>query len=206
MDWLVAIDTLDDLVHNAPGVPLTDEVRIDRDELQRALDTLLAELPEELNGRPDVDAHLRLAEVVRNAKPVPLTGQVRVDKDAVYELLDRLRADVPPIVAGIPPLPPDLKRLVDALDALDVLVRDGRSFFRSTARIDAAELRAAMDEVHAAATVDFRRADEEGALDALDLLVAEATPARGDTVRLTAAPVTSAIGRLEGTAYRLAGQ
>src|SRR6266487_4678218 len=32
MDVLVLIDKLDDLVHNAKAVPLTDQVRIDREE------------------------------------------------------------------------------------------------------------------------------------------------------------------------------
>src|SRR3712207_8589517 len=75
--------------HNAPGVPLTDEVRIDRDELQRGLDTLLQELPKELDGRPDVDAHLRLAEGVRNARPVPLPGQGRRSEEHTSELQSR---------------------------------------------------------------------------------------------------------------------
>ena len=33
MDVLVLIDKLDDLVHNAKPVPLTDQVRVDRDEI-----------------------------------------------------------------------------------------------------------------------------------------------------------------------------
>jgi len=33
MDILVLIDKLDDLVHNAKQVPLTDQVRIDREEI-----------------------------------------------------------------------------------------------------------------------------------------------------------------------------
>src|SRR6266508_2193070 len=35
MDVLVLIDKLDDLVHNAKAVPLTDQVRIDREETMR---------------------------------------------------------------------------------------------------------------------------------------------------------------------------
>src|SRR5918997_191303 len=36
MDVLVLIDKLDDLVHNAKAVPLTDQVRIDREEIYDA--------------------------------------------------------------------------------------------------------------------------------------------------------------------------
>jgi hypothetical protein len=38
MDVLVLIDKLDDLVHNAKAVPLTDQVRIDREEIYDILD------------------------------------------------------------------------------------------------------------------------------------------------------------------------
>src|SRR5207344_1447400 len=36
MDVLVLIDKLDDLVHNARPVPLTDQVRVDREEIYQA--------------------------------------------------------------------------------------------------------------------------------------------------------------------------
>jgi hypothetical protein len=48
MDVLVLIDKLDDLVHNAKAVPLTDQVRIDRDEIYDILDQMRATIPEEL--------------------------------------------------------------------------------------------------------------------------------------------------------------
>src|SRR5262252_8785231 len=38
MDVLVLIDKLDDLVHNAKAVPLTDQVRIDREEIYDIID------------------------------------------------------------------------------------------------------------------------------------------------------------------------
>src|SRR5215469_2338639 len=36
MDVLVLIDKLDDLVHNAKPVPLTDQVRVDKEEIKQA--------------------------------------------------------------------------------------------------------------------------------------------------------------------------
>jgi F0F1-type ATP synthase membrane subunit b/b' len=48
MDILVLIDKLDDLVNNAKGVPMTDQVRIDRDEIFDVLDQMRATIPEEL--------------------------------------------------------------------------------------------------------------------------------------------------------------
>src|SRR3954454_17297688 len=48
MDVLVLIDKLDDLVHNAKAVPLTDQVRIDREEIYDILAQMRATLPEEI--------------------------------------------------------------------------------------------------------------------------------------------------------------
>jgi cell division septum initiation protein DivIVA len=48
MDVLVLIDKIDDLVHNAKGVPLTDQVRIDREEVYDILDQMRATIPEEI--------------------------------------------------------------------------------------------------------------------------------------------------------------
>src|SRR3954447_14439580 len=47
MDVLVLIDKLDDLVRNAKHVPLTSEVRVDKEELDDVLDQLRATIPEE---------------------------------------------------------------------------------------------------------------------------------------------------------------
>src|ERR1700709_1085221 len=49
MDVLVLIDKLDELVHGAKAVPLTDQVRIDREEIWEILDQMRATIPEEIN-------------------------------------------------------------------------------------------------------------------------------------------------------------
>lgn len=48
MDVLVLIDRLDDLLHNAKAVPLTDQVRIDREEIFDILDQMRATIPDEV--------------------------------------------------------------------------------------------------------------------------------------------------------------
>jgi cell division septum initiation protein DivIVA len=48
MDVLVLIDKLDDLVHNSKAVPLTDQVRVDREEVYEILDQMRATIPEEI--------------------------------------------------------------------------------------------------------------------------------------------------------------
>ena len=47
MDVLVLIDKLDDVVHNARPVPLTDQVRVDREEIYDLLDQMRATIREE---------------------------------------------------------------------------------------------------------------------------------------------------------------
>ena len=48
MDVLVLIDKLDDQVHNAKPVPLTDQVRVDKEEIYDILDQMRATIPEEI--------------------------------------------------------------------------------------------------------------------------------------------------------------
>jgi hypothetical protein len=55
MDVLDLVDKLDDLVHNAKTVPLTDQVRIDREEVYEILDQMRAAIPEEIKQRRTSD-------------------------------------------------------------------------------------------------------------------------------------------------------
>src|SRR6266496_4147244 len=48
MDVLVLIDKLDDLVHNAKPMPMTDKVRVDKEEIYDILDQMRATIPEEI--------------------------------------------------------------------------------------------------------------------------------------------------------------
>ena len=48
MDVLELIDKLDDLIHNARAVPLTDQVRIDREAIYDLLDQMRSTIPEEV--------------------------------------------------------------------------------------------------------------------------------------------------------------
>src|SRR5829696_2456939 len=48
MEILVLIDKLDDIVKNARPVPLTDQVRLDKQAIYDVLDEMRAELPEML--------------------------------------------------------------------------------------------------------------------------------------------------------------
>ena len=77
MDVLVLIDKLDDLVHNAKKVPLTDEVRVDREQIYDILDQMRATIPEEIKQARWIvkERQEMLAEAKREAE--------RIVKDAV---------------------------------------------------------------------------------------------------------------------------
>src|SRR6201985_3290658 len=77
MDVLVLIDKLDDLVHNAKPVPLTDQVRVDKAEIYDILDQRRATIPEEIKQARWIvkERQEMLAEAKREAE--------RIVKDAV---------------------------------------------------------------------------------------------------------------------------
>jgi hypothetical protein len=95
---LELIDAIDDLVHEAKPVPLSDQVRVDRAELE----SLIGALREEVAGlRRPHDALALIGEletIVREAGRIPLTGRLRVEREAVYAILDTLRFAVPELV------------------------------------------------------------------------------------------------------------
>src|SRR3712207_7472387 len=72
MDVLVLIDKLDDLVHNAKQVPLTDQVRVDREEIYDILDQMRATIPEEIKQARWIvkERQEMLAEAKREAERI----------------------------------------------------------------------------------------------------------------------------------------
>ncbi len=93
MDFLQAIDALDDLVFEAPSVPLTDRVRLKREDLDAAV-ARFRELPSSEPVHGAVIRHLieQLERLAAAAEPLPVfRSQVQVDKGEIYELLDRMR-------------------------------------------------------------------------------------------------------------------
>jgi hypothetical protein len=87
---MAAVEELDELVSKASGVPLTDQVRLDRRQAYVLLDRLRAALSQ---GPAEPAAMVdELDEFFRQAKPVPLTDQIRVGRAEIYDVLDRMRA------------------------------------------------------------------------------------------------------------------
>ncbi len=91
---------LDQIVREARPVPLTTQVRVEKDAAYDVLDRMRAEAEREhaalLVPLDELD------DTIHNAKPVPLTSQVRIDRERVEELLDQMRTAIGPGNSGPP--------------------------------------------------------------------------------------------------------
>jgi cell division septum initiation protein DivIVA len=82
MDVLVLIDKLDDLVHNARTVPLTDSVMVDREEIYELLDQMRSTIPEEIKQARWIvkERQEMLAEAKQEAERVLKEAQDRAEQ------------------------------------------------------------------------------------------------------------------------------
>ena len=82
MDVLVLIDKLDDLIHNAKPVPLTDQVRVDKEEIYDILDQMRATIPEEIKQARWIvkERQEMLAEAKREAERVIKEAREKQDQ------------------------------------------------------------------------------------------------------------------------------
>ncbi len=91
MDVLVLIDKLDDLIHNAKPVPLTDQVRVDKEEIYDILDQMRATIPEEIKQARWIvkERQEMLAEAKREAERVIKEARERQDQLVAEEEVTR---------------------------------------------------------------------------------------------------------------------
>src|SRR5437763_1348316 len=100
MDVLVLIDKLDDLVHNAKAVPLTDQVRIDREEIYDILDQMRATIPEEIKQARWIvkERQEMLAEAKREAERIVKEARERqtrlVSEQEITKAAERAAEDI----------------------------------------------------------------------------------------------------------------
>jgi cell division septum initiation protein DivIVA len=82
MDVLVLIDKLDDLVHNSKQVPLTDQVRVDKEEIYDLLDQMRATIPEEIKQARWIvkERQEMLAEARREAERILAEARERQEQ------------------------------------------------------------------------------------------------------------------------------
>jgi cell division septum initiation protein DivIVA len=92
MDVLVLIDKLDELVHNAKAVPLTDQVRIDREEIWEILDQMRATIPEEIKQARWIvkERQEMLGEAKREAERIVLEARELAAREASQQEVVRL--------------------------------------------------------------------------------------------------------------------
>lgn len=100
MDVLVLIDKLDDLIHNAKQIPLTENVRVDREEIYDLLDQMRATIPEEIKQARWIvkERQEMLAEAKREAERIVAEAKDKqaqlVSAEEVVKQAERLAEDI----------------------------------------------------------------------------------------------------------------
>ena len=100
MDVLVLIDKLDDLVHNAKQVPLTDQVRVDKEEIYDLLDQMRATIPEEIKQARWIvkERQEMLAEAKKEAERIVKDARERqehlISNEEVTKAAERAAEDI----------------------------------------------------------------------------------------------------------------
>ena len=92
MDVLVLIDKLDDLIHNAKTVPLTDTVRVEREEVYDLLDQLRMSIPDEVRQAHWIvkERNDMLAEAKRESERLIQEARDKAEELASQEEVVRL--------------------------------------------------------------------------------------------------------------------
>jgi hypothetical protein len=117
MDVLVLIDKLDDTIHNAKPVPLTDQVRVDKEEVYDILDQMRATIPEEIKQarwivkeRQEMlaEAKREAERIIREAREeqIRLIGEEEIVKQAEREdyaddILNTLEVNLTKFIAAV---------------------------------------------------------------------------------------------------------
>jgi cell division septum initiation protein DivIVA len=100
MDVLVLIDKLDDLVHNAKRLALTDQVRVDKEEIYDILDQMRATMPEEIKQARWIvkERQEMLAEAKREAARIIMAAGARaaklIDEEEIKKQAERAAEDI----------------------------------------------------------------------------------------------------------------
>jgi hypothetical protein len=100
MKILTLIDELDDLIHNAKPVPLTDQVRVDKEAIFDILDQMRADVPETL-AQARVDGPL-VGGIAREALTEAMSAAI---KENIPEIA-RASAAAMSAPSGASPRPP----------------------------------------------------------------------------------------------------
>lgn len=102
MDVLVLIDKLDDLIHSAKTVPLTDTVRIEKEEIYDILDQMRASIPEEIKQARWIvkERQDMLAEAKREAERMIQEARDKAEEIASREEVVRIAHEQADAILG----------------------------------------------------------------------------------------------------------
>src|ERR671924_435986 len=109
MDVLVLIDKLDDTIHNAKPVPLTDQVRVDKEEVYDTLDQMRATIPEEIKQARWIvkERQEMLAEAKRESERIIEDARAREREirlgaaDYADDILNTLEVNLTKFIAAV---------------------------------------------------------------------------------------------------------
>jgi cell division septum initiation protein DivIVA len=100
MDVLVLIEKLDDVIHDARGVPLSGDVRVNKEEMYDLLDQMRATIPEEIKQARWIvkERQEMLAEAKREAERIVTEAKDKqaqlVSAEEVVKQAERLAEDI----------------------------------------------------------------------------------------------------------------
>ena len=100
MDVLVLIEKLDDVIHDARGVPLSGDVRVNKEEMYDLLDQMRATIPEEIKQARWIvkERQEMLAEAKREAERIVTGAKDKqaqlVSQEEVVRQAERLAEDI----------------------------------------------------------------------------------------------------------------
>ena len=100
MDVLVLIEKLDDVIHDARGVPLSGDVRVNKEEMYDLLDQMRATIPEEIKQARWIvkERQEMLAEAKREAERIVAEAKDKqaqlVSQEEVVRQAERLAEDI----------------------------------------------------------------------------------------------------------------
>ncbi|MBJ7470223.1 MAG: ATPase [Solirubrobacteraceae bacterium] len=100
MDVLVLIEKLDDVIHDARGVPLSGDVRVNKEEMYDLLDQMRATIPEEIKQARWIvkERQEMLAEAKREAERIVTEAKDKqaqlVSQEEVVKQAERLAEDI----------------------------------------------------------------------------------------------------------------
>ncbi len=100
MDVLVLIEKLDDVIHDARGMPLSGDVRVNKEEMYDLLDQMRATIPEEIKQARWIvkERQEMLAEAKREAERIVAEAKDKqaqlVSQEEVVKQAERLAEDI----------------------------------------------------------------------------------------------------------------